>query len=57
MKTIDETPTRPANYALISGVFAAALSGVAASARRRETVPRGADLVPSAWRRSPTPGC
>ncbi|WP_210491872.1 DUF1360 domain-containing protein [Patulibacter sp. SYSU D01012] len=46
MKTIDETPTRPANYALISGVYAAALSGVAAAARRRGSVPRGADLLP-----------
>ncbi|MGX6447951.1 DUF1360 domain-containing protein [Patulibacter sp. S7RM1-6] len=46
MKTIDETPTRPANYALISGAFAGAFAGVAATARRRDQVPTGGDLLP-----------
>ena len=46
MDPIRKTPTRPANYALISAVYGAGLAGVAALARRGGRPPRGADLVP-----------
>jgi hypothetical protein len=46
MKTVAETPTTPANYALISGVYGVALAGVAAAARRRGHAPRAGELVP-----------
>lgn len=46
MRTIRQTPTRPVNYALISGAYAGALAGVAAVARRTGHAPRGPELVP-----------
>jgi hypothetical protein len=46
VKTIAETPTRPANYALISGVYATAFGAVAATARRNGQTPGGAELLP-----------
>ena len=46
MRTIHETPTRPVNYALISGAYGTALAGIAALARRTGHAPRGAELVP-----------
>jgi hypothetical protein len=45
VKTIAETPTRPANYALISGVYAAGLAGASAVARRTGNAPSGPALV------------
>lgn len=46
MRTISQTPTRPANYALISSVYGTALVGVASLARRTGHAPRGAEVVP-----------
>ena len=46
VRTISQTPTRPANYALISSVYGTALLGVAALARRTGHAPRGAEVVP-----------
>lgn len=46
MRPIAETPTRPANYALISAVYGTGLAAVSALARRRGRVPTGRDLVP-----------
>lgn len=46
MRTIRQTPTRPANYALISGVYAAALSGVSLLSRRTGNAPGRGDLGP-----------
>lgn len=45
MRTIRQTPTRPANYAMISAVYGVALVGVAAVSRRTGDVPRGPDLA------------
>lgn len=46
MKTIEQTPTRPANYALISAVYAAAMAGTTAVSRRTGHAPAGAELLP-----------
>lgn len=46
MKSIGQTPTRPANYALISAVYGAGLTVAAGLARRTGHVPDGRDLVP-----------
>lgn len=45
MESIDVTPTRPANYALISGVYAAAFGGLAWSARQRSERLDGSDML------------
>lgn len=45
MESIDATPTRPANYALISGVYAAAFGAVAWSSRGRDERLDGGELV------------
>jgi hypothetical protein len=45
MESIDATPTRPANYALISGVYAAAFGTVAWTSRHRDDRIEGAELV------------
>ena len=45
MKPISQTPTEPADYALISLAYGGALAGLAASARRREPI-GAAELVP-----------
>lgn len=45
MDPIDDTPTRPANYALISAVYAAAFGTVAWTSRGRDERLDGADLV------------
>jgi hypothetical protein len=46
VKTIAETPTRPANYVLISAVYAAAMAGTAAVSRRTGETPAGPELLP-----------
>lgn len=46
MDTVAQTPTTPANYALISGVYGVALAGVSVLARRRGRTPHPAELVP-----------
>lgn len=46
MKTIAQTPTRPANYALISAAYAAAMAGTAAVSRRTGQAPSGPELLP-----------
>jgi hypothetical protein len=46
MDPIDTTPTHPANYALISGVYGAALAGVSVLARRRGGAPGAPELLP-----------
>jgi len=46
VRTIAQTPTRPANYALISTVYGGALIGVAALARRTGHAPRGVEILP-----------
>ncbi len=45
MESIDVTPTRPANYALISAVYAAAFGALAWSSRRRKMELDGTDMV------------
>ncbi|WP_051472056.1 DUF1360 domain-containing protein [Patulibacter minatonensis] len=46
MRTIRQTPTRPANYALISGIYATALSGVTLISRRTGNAPSAGALGP-----------
>jgi hypothetical protein len=46
VKTIEQTPTRPANYALITAVYGAAMAGTAAVARRTGETPAGPELLP-----------
>jgi hypothetical protein len=46
VETIEQTPTRRANYALISAVYGAGLTAVARLARRTRHAPDGRDLVP-----------
>jgi hypothetical protein len=46
VKTIEQTPTHPANYALISAVYAAALAGTTAVSRRTGQAPTGPELLP-----------
>jgi hypothetical protein len=46
VKTIEETPTRPANYVLISAVYAAAMAGTVAVSRRTGETPGGPELLP-----------
>lgn len=46
MRTVEQTPTRPANYAVLTGVFGAGTSLVAGLARHRGAAPEGRDLVP-----------
>ncbi len=45
MEALDATPTRPANYALISGVYAAAFGAVAWTSRRSDERLGGGDLA------------
>lgn len=45
MDPIDATPTRPANYALISAAYAAAFGGLAWSARGRDARLDGGELA------------
>lgn len=46
MQTVEETPTRPRDYALISGVFGAGALATAAAARRTGRGVPSAELLP-----------
>jgi hypothetical protein len=41
LRPVDQTPTEPTDYAVLSAAYGALLAGTAVSARRREPIPHG----------------